>query len=43
MVINSEEISYDLKLQAKNALDNLGMPQTVSYYNQMLRKLIKSR
>ena len=43
LVINSEEISYDLKLQAKNALDNLGMPQTVSYYNQMLRKLIKSR
>ena len=43
LVIASEEVSAELKASAKQALVDLGMPLTVPYYNQMVRKLIKSK
>ena len=42
-IINSEVVSDELKIKAKQALVELDMPLTVSYYNQKLRQLIKSK
>ena len=43
MVINQEEVSEEIKIQAKQYLIDNELPINTKYYKIMLRKLIKDK
>lgn len=43
LVIAEEEVSEELKLQAKQYMIDLDMPLSIKYYSNIVRKLIKSK